>query len=77
MIIDTAIESLSKLLNQPRPRLLKLLEKARAYDWLARTQPWSNGRPAPVLAAGEAGDSRAAGEGADSRAGPPGDRRAS
>src|SRR5499427_1580225 len=48
--------------------------------WLARTRPWSNGRPAAVLAGGKAADSRAgppSGKAADSRAGPPGDRRAS
>ena len=36
--------------------------------WLVRARPWSNGRPAAVLASGEA---------AESGAGPPGDRRAS
>jgi uncharacterized protein len=44
--------------------------------WLARTRPWTNGRPAVALADGAAG-SQAADGAADSRAGPPGEQRAS
>jgi monoamine oxidase len=41
MLIDTALDSLCKLLHQPRARLLSLLEKAQVYDWLS--DPFSRG----------------------------------
>jgi monoamine oxidase len=40
-LIEMAMDSLSRLLNQPRARLLKLLEKIHIYDWLA--DPFSRG----------------------------------
>jgi len=41
MLIDTALDSLSKLLHQPRARLRSLLEKSHVYDWLS--DPFSRG----------------------------------
>jgi len=41
MLIDTALDSLSKLLHQSRPRLLSLLERSHVYDWLS--DPFSRG----------------------------------
>jgi len=41
MLIDTALDSLSKLLHQPRARLLSMLEKSHVYDWLS--DPFSRG----------------------------------
>ena len=41
MLIDTAIDSLSKLLHQPRARLMSMVEKAHVYDWLS--DPFSRG----------------------------------
>src|SRR5437899_3378410 len=41
MLIDAALDSLSKLLRQPRRRLQSLLEKAQVYDWLS--DPFSRG----------------------------------
>jgi monoamine oxidase len=41
MLIDTAIDSLSKLLHQPRARLMSMVQKAHVYDWLA--DPFSRG----------------------------------
>jgi len=41
MLIDTALDSLSKLLHQSRPRLLSMLEKSHVYDWLS--DPFTRG----------------------------------
>jgi monoamine oxidase len=41
MLIDTALDSLAKLLHQSRARLLSLLEKSHVYDWLS--DPYSRG----------------------------------
>jgi monoamine oxidase len=41
MLIDTALDSLGKLLHQSRARLLSLLEKSHVYDW--HSDPFSRG----------------------------------
>ncbi|HEV8378429.1 MAG TPA: NAD(P)/FAD-dependent oxidoreductase [Tepidisphaeraceae bacterium] len=41
LLIDAALDSLGKLLHQPRTRLVSLLEKSHVYDWLS--DPFSRG----------------------------------